>query len=187
MARPRLDRNGVGDGQEPDLTEVDNAGVSEGAGSVFESFAAEIPKDQPRLTPTESSPAPAAESPVKQVIFWSVDKELVLYYRAGFLNKSMGSATYTSTIAVKFEDHYARFDETPENAKTIAWMRAHESNGFKFKEVPDMSNVVELPSIKELRQMTMDQLKGLCSKNAVKHEGDATKETLILALLEGNR
>jgi len=181
MARPKLERNGVGDGQEMSLENAMQDGIAAGI-IAPERSGSDTAVAKPEVA--QDSPAPVADAPVKQVMFRSVDKELALYYKAGFTDKSHGLASYTPSVGVKFEDYMFRIDDTKENAKTIAWLRGHPNFGITFREVPDMSNVIELPPIKELRQMTLDELKGLCSKYSVKHELDASKDSLILALLE---
>jgi len=169
MGRPRLERNGIGAEQET-------------KGDIF--VDSEVKTLTQETKPEIPSPDSTAKAPVKQVVFRSIDRELVLYYKAGYTDKSHGISSYTPSVGVKFDDHYVRLDDTPENAKTIAWMRKHPNSDISFKEVPDMSNIVELPPIAELRTMTIHELKGLCSKNAVKHEEDASKDSLILALIE---
>ena len=47
-----------------------------------------------------------------------------------------------------------------------------------------MSNMIELPTIAQLKQMTIGELKELCVKNAVKVADEASKDTVILALVE---
>jgi hypothetical protein len=44
--------------------------------------------------------------------------------------------------------------------------------------------VVELPTIAQLKQMTIGELMELCAKNAVKVVDGAGKDTIILALVE---
>ena len=52
-----------------------------------------------------ASPAPEAESPVKQIVFMSVDKELVLYYKAGEPKKLPdGRIEMGQTLKVQFMD-----------------------------------------------------------------------------------
>ena len=165
MAKPKLERNGDGEGQET----IQEPAVQQ---EVLQESAA-----------TES-PAPATESPTKWVVFRSKDKELELFQKAGFIDKSHGIATYNQSTGVQFVDFNLRVQDIPKHALTIKWLREHPSNGVAFKEVPDMSNMIELPTIAQLKQMTIGELKELCVKNAVKVDGEASKDTVILALVE---
>lgn len=178
MARPKLERSGDGEGQEMSGDEVLQKAVDSGLIKVGTTFDA--PKEE--LTP--SSPAPATESPTKWVVFRSKDRELELFQKAGYTDKSHGISTYTPSTGVQFVDFYLRVQDIPKHANTIKWLREHPSNGISFKEVPDLSNVVELPTIAQLKQMTVGELKELCAKNAVKVEDGAGRDTIILALVE---
>jgi len=159
MAKPKLERNGEGEGQEV----AQDIGVQQEA---------------------PVSPEPATESPTKWVVFRSKDKELEMFQKAGFIDKSHGIATYNQSTGVQFVDYYFRVQDIPKHANTIKWLREHPSNGISFKEVPDLSNVVELPTIAQLKQMTIGELMELCAKNAVKVVDGAGKDTIILALVE---
>ena len=161
MGRPKLERNGDSEGQEMSEAVVDDI------------EAATVP-----------SPAPKAATPTKLVVFRSKDKELTLFQKAGFTDKSHGFATYIQSTGIKFDDYYLKLEDTPENAKTIAWVRRHPSCGFSYLEVPDLSNIVELPPIAQLKQMTINELKELCTKNEVKVKAEDSKESIILALVE---
>lgn len=166
MDRPQAKRNGKGEGQEMSQDATIQAGVDAG------------------LITSPVSPAPKTESPVKQVVFKSVDFELVLHQRAGYMDKSKGIVTYVPGTGVQFKEGYVRFDDTPANAVTIKWLREHESNGVKFKEVPDLSNVVELPTITQMKDMSIGELKELCVKNVVTINESDSKEAIILALIQ---
>ena len=159
MAKPKLERNGDSEGQEV----TQDIGVQQEA---------------------PVSPAPATESPTKWVVFRSKDKELALFQKAGYMDKSHGVATYNPSLGVQFIDFYLRVQDIPKHENTIKWLRGHPSNGIAFLEVPDLSNVVELPPIAQLRQMTIGELKELCAKYTVKVDGEASKDTVILALVE---
>ena len=165
MAKPKLERNGDGEGQET---------IQETA----------IQQEVLQESPVTESPAPATESPTKWVVFRSKDKELELFQKAGYMDKSHGIATYTPSTGVQFIDFYLRVQDIPKHALTIKWLREHPSNGIAFMEVPDMSNLVELPTIAQLKQMTIGELRELCAKYKVKVDGEASKDTVILALLE---
>jgi hypothetical protein len=177
MGRPELKRSGVGQGPEVDQETVKQMGVDIGL----------IKNDDPKIASAKTasdSPAPATESPVKWVVFRSTDKELVLYDKAGYMDKSHGIATFVPSKGIPFQDYTFRIEDIPENANVIRWLRQHPSNGISFKEVPDLSNAVELPSIPQLKQMALDELKSLCVKNAVTVETNASREAIILALIE---
>lgn len=166
MANPETGRSGYGKGQET----IQKPSVQQG----------------PLLKPlVPESPAPATESPTKWVVFRSKDKELTLFQKAGYMDKSHGISTYTPSVGVQFADFVLRIQDSPEHEETIKWVRTHPSNGIAFMEVPDMSNAVELPTIEQLKQMTIDELKEICAKNKVTVNEDAGKATIILALLEG--
>jgi hypothetical protein len=159
MAKPILERNGESEVQEVEL---------------------ETSKKQDVTV----SPVATTESPDKWVVFRSKDKELALFQKAGYMDKSLGSANYIPSIGVQFIDFYFRIQDIPKYADMIKWLRGHPSNGISFKEVPDLNNVVELPTIAELKQMVISELKELCAKNKVEVDGDASKESIIIALLE---
>ena len=165
MAKPKLERNGDGEGQET----IQDVAVQQ---EVLQESA------------NPESPASATESPTKWVVFRSKDKELALFQKAGYMDKSHGIATYVQSTGVQFIDFYLRVQDIPQHANTIKWLREHPSNGTAFMEVPDLSNVVELPTIAQLRQMTIGELKELCAKYVVKVDGEASKDTVILALIE---
>jgi hypothetical protein len=163
MVRPKLERNGDGEGQE-----------------MSQDIAESI--DSPAIP---SSPEPMPETPTKWVVFRSKDKELELFQKAGYMDKSHGIATYNPSTGVQFIDFYLRVQDIPKHAHTIKWLREHPSNGISFMEVPDLSNVLELPAIAQLRQMSIGELKELCAKYKVKvADGDVGKDTIILALIE---
>jgi len=161
MGRPKLERSGDGEGQE--MSQV-------------------VAEDSQLATPP--SPEPQAESPTKWVVFRSKDKELTLFQKAGFTDKSHGIATYTPSTGIKFDDCYLKLEDISENAKTINWVRTHPSFGVSFIEVPDLSNIVKLPPIAQLKQMTGSELKELCLKNSVAVKEEYSKESIILALVE---
>ena len=165
MARPKLERSGDGEGQET----IQEPGVQQ---EVLQEPEAPV------------SPVPTTESPTKWVVFRSKDKELELFQKAGYTDKSHGISTYTPSTGVQFVDFYLRVQDIPKHANTIKWLREHPSNGVSFKEVPDLSNVVELPTIAQLKQLTVGELKELCAKNSVKVEDGASRDTIILALIE---
>ena len=169
MAKPKLERNGDGEGQEMNQSDLEkNIGAN----------AIDI------LDNKSDSPAPATESPTKWIVFRSKDKELALFQKAGYMDKSHGIATYVQSTGVQFIDFYLRVQDIPKHANTIKWLREHPSNGTAFIEVPDLSNLVELPTIAQLRQMAIGELKELCAKYVVKVDGEASKDTIILALIE---
>lgn len=159
MAKPILERNG-------------------------ESDVEEVKLETPLKVDAPVSPATATESPVKWVVFRSKDKELALFQKAGYTDKSHGISTYTPSAGVQFVDFYLRIQDCPANEEIIKWVRNHPSNGISFKEVPDLSDMVELPSIAELKQMDIPVLRELCAKNKVEAEDNASKDAIILALLE---
>jgi len=159
MAKPILERNGESDVQEVKL-------------------------EAPLKEDASVSPVTATESPVKWVVFRSKDKELALFQKAGYTDKSHGISTYTPSSGVQFVDFYLRIQDCSKNEEIIKWVRSHPSNGISFMEVPDLSNVVKLPSIAELKQMDIPILRELCAKNKVEVKDDASKDTIILALLE---
>ncbi len=130
------------------------------------------------------SPVVETESPVKWVVFRSKDKELALFLKAGYTEKSHGVSIYHPSVGVQFIDFYLRIQECSKNDEVIKWMRSHPANGISFKEIPDLSNVVELPAIAQMKQMEANELKELCAKNKVEVKDDATKDAIILALLE---
>jgi len=165
MAKPKLERNGDGEGQET------NQEVS-------------VQQEVLQEPVAPVSPAPATESPTKLVVFRSKDKELALFQKAGYMDKSHGVATYNPSVGVQFVDFYLRVEDTPKQAPMIKWLRNHPSIGISFVEVPDLSNIIELPTIAQLKQMAIVELKELCAKNAVKVADEASKDTIILALIE---
>lgn len=184
MDTPASERNGAGGKKEARLDNFFGAkNQTSASGTATKSEVNKVQEPEKSVISPDSTPS----TPAKQVVFRSVDKELTLYYRAGFTDKSHGIASYTPSVGVQFDDYHYRIDDTPENAKTIAWLRQHPSFGISFREVPDMNNVVELPAISELEQMTISELRGICHKNAVKHADDASKEALILALIKSQR
>jgi hypothetical protein len=135
-----------------------------------------------------ASPAPEAESPVKQIVFMSVDKELVLYYKAGEPKKLPdGRIEMGQTLKVQFLDFSYRIADIPANQFAIGWLRKHDSFGVSFMEVQDIDNMVELPSIEEMRKLPMAQLKELCRKKEVSVKDDASRESIILALIENGK
>jgi hypothetical protein len=165
MAKPKLERNGDGDGQEMDQEST-------------------VTSETTQTPVVYDSPTPATESPTKWVVFRSHDKELALFQKAGFMDKSHGMVTYNPSVGVQFVDFYLRVQDIPKHADTIKWLRGHPSNGISFAEVPDLSNIVELPTIAQLKQMSIVELKELCAKNKVKVVDDASMDTIILALIE---
>lgn len=165
MANPETGRSGYGKGQET----VQKPNIQQEP----------LLKDE-----VPESPAPATESPTKWVVFRSKDKELALYQKAGYMDKSHGVSTYTPSVGVQFTDFVLRVQDCPKHTETIKWIRDHPSNGVSFKEVPDMSNAVELPTIAQMKQMTIDELKAICAKNKVTVSEEAGRDTIILALLE---
>ena len=135
-----------------------------------------------------ASPEPKAESPVKQIVFMSVDKELVLYYKAGGNTKLPdGRIEITPTLKVQFLDFFYRIADIPANQFAIEWLRKHESNPHAFREVQDVSDMAELPTIEQMKRMPMPQLKELCRDKRVDVKDDESKETIILALIENER
>lgn len=165
MAKPKLERNGEGEVQETDQ----NAIVS----------------DEPIVAPiVPDSPVPKTESPVKQVVFRSVDRELILHQKAATIDKSHGIPVHVPGTGVEFKDWFKRFDDTPANAVAIKWLRTHERNGVAFKEVPDLSAMVELPTINQMKELSIGELKELCVKNVVTISESDSKESIILALLQ---
>ena len=167
MAKPKLERNGDSDGQETNQ----------------EPTVLQEVMQKPVEPVAPVSPAPATESPTKWVVFRSHDKELALFQKAGYMDKSHGVATYNPSIGVQFVDYYLRVQDIPKHANTIKWLRGHPSNGISFAEVPDLSNIIELPTIAQLKQMSIVELRELCAKNKVKVEENAGMDTIILALL----
>ncbi|MDD5523522.1 MAG: hypothetical protein PHI84_22115 [Kiritimatiellae bacterium] len=165
MAKPKLERNGDSEGQEMDQEST----------VMSETMQSPVVQD---------SPAPATESPTKWVVFRSHDKELALFQKAGFMDKSHGMVTYNPSVGVQFVDFYLRVQDIPKHADTIKWLRGHPSNGISFAEVPDLSNIVELPTIAQMKQMSIVELKELCAKNKVKVTDNASMDTIILALVE---
>ncbi len=165
MAKPILERNGESDVQEVKL---------------------EIPakQDAPVNQNVSVSPAATTESPIKWVVFRSKDKELALFRKAGYMDKSLGTSNYIPSIGVQFIDFYFRIQDISKYADIIKWLREHPSNGISFQEVPDLSDAIELPTIAELKQMVVSELKELCVKYKVEIDGDASKDAIILALLE---
>jgi len=134
---------------------------------------------------TTASPEPKAESPVKQIVFMSVDKELVLYYKTGGTTKLPdGRIEITPTLKVQFLDFFYRLADIPENQFAITWLRKHDSFGVSFMEVQDIANMVELPTIDEMRKLPMSQLKELCRLKEVKVKDNESREFVILALIE---
>ena len=132
---------------------------------------------------TESPNAVSPNSP-KQVVFRSTDKELVLVFKAGYMDKSHGEATYFPSIIEQFEDFFLRLDDTPANKKRIEKVRNHPSIGISFREVPDIREQDVLPSIAELKVMSLKELGELCGKRKVEISDDASKESIMLALIE---
>lgn len=165
----------------PEKGKIDGSQQPEVSATVLE---IDGPAEQDVDSSEKSSPVVDAKSPEKWVVFRSKDKELVLFHKAGYMDKSHGIATYTPTEGVKFQDHMVRILDVPENSDVLEWLRKHPSNGISFRKIPDMSNAVELPTISEMKLMTMDELVDLCEKNAVKVPGDAQKDSIILALIE---
>ena len=132
----------------------------------------------------KDSPIPDAVSPSKQVVFQSKDKELVLYQKAGFTDKSRGSSNYTPSSGLKFEEFQLRFDDIPENKKTIDWVRKHPNFGITFIELPREIEVVRLPSISDMEKMPNQDLESLCVKHEAELVGGERKDQLIMALLK---
>jgi len=120
----------------------------------------------------------------KMVVFRSTDKELYLVQKAGFTDKSHGTADYIPTQGVQFVDCSFRIEDTKENKSTIEWLRRHSSYGISFREVPDINEMALLPPIVELEKMSPAELKELCVKRQIETNDDASKETMILALLK---
>jgi len=149
-----------------------------------ESEVQEAKPEAPTKVDAPVSPVATTESPVKWVVFRSKDKELALFQKAGYTDKSHGTSDYIPSVGVQFNDFYLRIQDIPKYADIIKWLREHQSNGISFKEVPDLSNVVELPTIAQLKVMEVSELKELCAKNKVEVGGDASKDTIILALIE---
>ena len=162
MGRPRLDRSGDVEAEERN---VDPA-------------SAEAKDVEP------NSPKPATESPTKQVVFRSKDKGLRLEFKAPYVDKSHGIASYVPGLYAKFEDGFLRFDDTPKNAKAIALVRGHSRNGKVFKEVTDIVNAEILPAIGELEKMAIEDLMELANKRQLVIEKKASKESVILSLLK---
>jgi len=132
---------------------------------------------------TESPEAISPDSP-KQVVFRSTDKELVLVFKAGYMDKSHGEATYFPSIIEQFEEFFLRIDDIPTNKKRIEKVQNHPSIGISFREVPDIREQEALPSIVELKAMSLKELGELCGKRKVEVSDDASKETIMLALIE---
>jgi len=174
MGRPKLERNGEGESREASKEIQDAQDINVGENSV----------DKTPVTLVPTSPELKTKSPVKWVVFRSEDKELSLYQKAGFTDKSHGIAMYTPSTGIKFENYYCRFENNPQNDNAIKWMRNHPSYGISFREVPDLSSVVELPPIAQLKEMTIDELKEICVKNVVTVKAEDSKESIILALVE---
>ena len=118
----------------------------------------------------------------------SVDKELCLYYKTGGTTKLPdGRTEITPTLKAQFVDFFYRLADIPANQFAIEWLRKHESFNVSFREVSDMSTIVELPSIEEMRQIPMLQLKELCRKKEMSVKDDESRESIILALIENER
>ena len=163
MSKPKLDRNGEGVAQE--TSQAETAQVE-----------------------TTDSPALEAKAPVKQVVFMSVDKELCLYYKGTDLIKLPdGRMEYVPPRKAQFKEGFYPLADIPENQFAISWLRGHPSFNISFREVADMSNMVELPSIEQMRQMPVMQLKELCMKKEVKVGETDSKESIILALIENGK
>ena len=131
----------------------------------------------------ESPKAVSPDSP-KQVVFRSTDKELVLVFKAGYTDKSHGEASYFPSITEQFEEFFLRIDDMTENRERIGKVRNHPSFGISFREVPDIREQEVLPSIAELKAMSLKELGELCGKRKVEVSDDASKETIMLALIE---
>jgi hypothetical protein len=162
MAKPILERNGESEVQET----IQEATVEK--------------------TVTPVSPVTVTASPVKQVVFRSVDANLKLYQNAATIDKSQGIPTHVRSTGVEFKEHFKYFDDTPENAFVIKWTREHEMNGVRFFEVPDISNMTELPTIQQMKEMSISELKELCVKYVVtiSDNDKENKAAIILALME---
>jgi len=132
---------------------------------------------------TESPEAVSPDSP-KQVVFRSKDKELTLVFKAGYMDKSHGQANYNPSDLEAFEEYFLRIDDIPSNKKRIEKIRNHPQHGISFKEVPDMRNREDLPSIPELEAMSTDELRNLCGRRKVEITEDASREAIMLALIK---
>ena len=159
MGRPKTERNGDGEEQEMSLDTTAEAVASD-------------------------SPVAETKVPVKQVVFRSIDKNLILHQSAASVDVLHGIPMYKPGTGVRFEDNFKRFDDIPENQVAIKWIRNHPMNNVKFKEVPDFSRMVELPTIAQMQDMSIAELKALCVQNVVTINETDSKDAIILALLK---
>ena len=136
----------------------------------------QVMEQKPEVTVSQNSP--------KQVVFRSKDVELVLAFKAGYMDKSHGQSTYVPSEVESFEEYFLRIDDIPENSKRIERVRKHDSNGISFREVPDFNDCEDLPPIDELEVMSIKELKDLCGKRKVEVSEDASKEAIMLALIK---
>jgi len=136
----------------------------------------QVMEQKPEVTVSQNSP--------KQVVFRSKDVELVLAFKAGYMDKSHGQSTYVPSEVESFEEYFLRIDETPGNRERIERVRKHDSNGISFREVPDFNDREDLPPIDELEVMSIKELKDLCGKRKVEVSEDASKEAIMLALIK---
>ena len=136
----------------------------------------QVMEQKPEVTVSQNSP--------KQVVFRSKDVELVLAFKAGYMDKSHGQSTYVPSEIESFEEYFLRIDDTPQNGARIERVREHDSNGISFREVPDFNDREDLPPIDELEVMSIKELKDLCGKRKVEVSEDASKESIMLALIK---
>lgn len=135
--------------------------------------------DEPVDVPVNAPEAPK----VKTILFRSYDKGLTVVKESGGMEKINGIPFYHPGIMVHFIDGEYRIEDTEDNKPLINWMRKHGQYGLSFKEVAPADENVK-PSIEDMEQMSQQKLREVCEKFGVQVSMDASRETIILAILK---